>query len=386
MKLHEYQAKALMAQYGIPLPRGGVARTPEEVRQQAQELGGRIVVKAQVHAGGRGAAGGVRVLGSAAEAEEYASSLLGSNLVTAQTGPEGVPVTSVLVEEAAEVAQELYLAMLVDGGTRRPVAIASAAGGMEIEEVAIATPEKVLRSEVDPVLGLQPFQGRRLAYGMELAPELVRPAADLATRLYRLFVEKDCTLAEINPLAVTADGRVVALDAKVDLDDDAAFRHKELQGLRDVGQEDALEARAREVGVSYVRLDGDVGCLVNGAGLAMATMDIVKAVGADPANFLDVGGGANEEQVKQGFGIILADPRVKRVLVNVFGGILRCDMVAQGVVAACREAESRPLIVARLQGTNAEEGRQVFRDSGLPVELAGTLREAAEKLQEVVGQ
>ena len=325
------------------------------------------------------------MLGSAAEAEEYASSLLGSNLVTAQTGPEGVPVTSVLVEEAAEVAQELYLAMLVDGGTRRPVAIASAAGGMEIEEVAMATPEKVLRSEVDPVLGLQPFQGRRLAYGMGLAPELVRPAADLATRLYRLFVEKDCTLAEINPLAVTADGRVVALDAKVDLDDDAAFRHKELQGLRDVGQEDALEARAREVGVSYVRLDGDVGCLVNGAGLAMATMDIVKAVGADPANFLDVGGGANEEQVKQGFGIILADPRVKRVLVNVFGGILRCDMVAQGVVAACREAGSRPLIVARLQGTNAEEGRQVFRDSGLPVELAGTLREAAEKLQEVVG-
>ena len=294
-------------------------------------------------------------------------------------------MTSVLVEEAAEVAQELYLAMLVDGGTRRPVAIASAAGGMEIEEVAAATPEKVLRAEVDPVLGLQPFQGRRLAYGMELAPELVRPAADLATRLYRLFVEKDCTLAEINPLAVTADGRVVALDAKVDLDDDAAFRHKDLQGLRDVGQEDALEARAREVGVSYVRLDGDVGCLVNGAGLAMATMDIVKAVGAEPANFLDVGGGANEEQVKLGFGIILADPRVKRVLVNVFGGILRCDMVAQGVVAACREAESRPLIVARLQGTNAEEGRQVFRDSGLPVQLAGTLREAAEKLQEVVG-
>ena len=385
MKLHEYQAKALMAQYGIPLPRGGVASTPEEARQQAQELGGRIVVKAQVHAGGRGAAGGVRVVGSPAEAEEYASSLLGSNLVTAQTGPEGVPVTSVLVEEAAEVAQELYLAMLVDGGTRRPVAIASAAGGMEIEEVAMATPEKVLRAEVDPVLGLQPFQGRRLAYSMELAPELVRPTADLATRLYRLFVEKDCTLAEINPLAVTADGRVVALDAKVDLDDDAAFRHRDLQTLRDVGQEDALEARAREVGVSYVRLDGDVGCLVNGAGLAMATMDIVKAVGAEPANFLDVGGGANEEQVKQGVGIILADPRVKRVLVNVFGGILRCDMVAQGVVAACREAESRPLIVARLQGTNAEEGRQVFRDSGLPVELAGTLREAAEKLQEVVG-
>ncbi len=384
MKLHEYQAKALMAQYGIPLPRGGVAHTAAEARQQAEKLGGRVVVKSQVHAGGRGAAGGVRVVAGAAEAEEYAASLLGSNLVTKQTGPEGVPVTSVLVEEAAEVAQELYLAMLVDGGTRRPVAIASAAGGMEIEEVAAATPEKVLRAEVDPVLGLQPFQGRRLAYGMELAPELVRPTADLATRLYRLFVEKDCTLAEINPLAVTADGRVVALDAKVDLDDDAAFRHRDLQGLRDVGQEDALEARAREVGVSYVRLDGDVGCLVNGAGLAMATMDIVKAVGADPANFLDVGGGANEEQVKLGFGIILADPRVKRVLVNVFGGILRCDMVAQGVVAACREAAGRPLIVARLQGTNAEEGRQVFRDSGLPVQLAGTLREAAEKLQEVV--
>ena len=384
MKLHEYQAKALMAQYGIPLPRGGVAHTPEEVRLRAEELGGRVVVKAQVHAGGRGAAGGVRVVDGPAEAEEYAASLLGSSLVTKQTGPEGVPVTSVLVEEAAEVAQELYLAMLVDGGTRRPVAIASAAGGMEIEEVAEATPEKVLRAEVDPVLGLQPFQGRRLAYGMELAPELVRPTADLATRLYHLFVEKDCTLAEINPLAVTADGRVVALDAKVDLDDDAAFRHSDLQGLRDVGQEDALEARAREVGVSYVRLDGDVGCLVNGAGLAMATMDIVKAVGAEPANFLDVGGGANEEQVKLGFGIILADPRVKRVLVNVFGGILRCDMVAAGVIAACREADARPLIVARLQGTNAEEGRQVFRDSGLPVQLAGTLREAAEKLQEVV--
>jgi succinyl-CoA synthetase beta subunit len=383
MKLHEYQAKDLFRKYNIPVLNGGIARTPDEAYTMAETLGGPIVVKAQVHAGGRGKAGGVKVVQTPTEAKAFAASILGKPLITHQTGSEGVPVSCVLVEEATTVASELYLAILVDGGARRLVAIASSAGGMEIEEVAATSPEKILQTVIDPVLGLQPYQGRHLAYGIDLPGDLVRTFAGLTENLFRLFLEEDCTLAEINPLAITEDGRLLALDAKVDVDDDALFRHKDLQGLRDVTQEDDLEAQAREFGVSYVRLDGDVGCLVNGAGLAMATMDIVKAVGAEPANFLDVGGGADEEQVKNGFSVILADPGVKRVLVNVFGGILRCDMVAAGVVAACREADSAPTIVARFQGTNAEEGREVFRKSGLSVELVETLKEAAEKLQEV---
>lgn len=383
MKLHEYQAKSLMKQYGIPVPNGGVATSPEEVGALAEQLGGKVVVKAQVHAGGRGKAGGVAVVQGASEAQQFAASLLGKNLVTHQTGTEGVPVEQVMVEEAAEIQKEIYIAIVIDGATKSAVVIASESGGMEIEEVAETSPEKILRVPVDPVLGLQPYQGRKLAYGMNLKPELIRPTAELAVNLYRLFIEKDCSLAEINPLVITEDNRVIAVDGKVNLDDDAAFRQKELRGLRDIGQEDKLEAEAEDFGISYVRLDGDVGCLVNGAGLAMATMDVIQTVGAEPANFLDVGGGADEEKVKKAFSIILSDPKVKRVLINLFGGILRCDVAARGVVMACEETKANPAIVARMLGTNSSEARQILQESGLNVVLVETLKEAADKLKEV---
>ena len=381
MKVHEYQAKEIMAQYGIPVPRGGVASTPDEARRVAESLGGRAVVKAQVHAGGRGKAGGIKLVASPEEAEAAAADLLGSTLFTYQTGPEGAPVDRVLVEEIADLQAELYLAILVDGGAKCVSLIASQAGGVEIEEVAANAPEKILRAAVDPVIGLQPFQARKLAYGMDLKPELIRPASQLMVDLYRLFQEYDCTLAEINPLAVTADGRIIALDAKLNLDDDASFRHKEFDQIRDVAQEDAMEAQASDYNIAYVHLDGDVGCLVNGAGLAMATMDIVKYAGGDPANFLDVGGGADEDKVERAFGIILEDPGVKRVLINVFGGILRCDVLARGVVASCRKRGANPTLVVRMLGTNAEDGRQILRESGLNVVFADTLKEAAAMLQ-----
>ena len=381
MKVHEYQAKEIMAQYGIPVPRGGVASTPDEARRVAESLGGRAVVKAQVHAGGRGKAGGIKLVASPEEAEAAAADLLGSTLFTYQTGPEGAPVDRVLVEEIADLQAELYLAILVDGGAKCVSLIASQAGGVEIEEVAANAPEKILRAAVDPVIGLQPFQARKLAYGMDLKPELIRPASQLMVDLYRLFQEYDCTLAEINPLAVTVDGRIIALDAKLNLDDDASFRHKEFDQIRDVAQEDAMEAQASDYNIAYVHLDGDVGCLVNGAGLAMATMDIVKYAGGDPANFLDVGGGADEDKVERAFGIILEDPGVKRVLINVFGGILRCDVLARGVVASCRKRGANPTLVVRMLGTNAEDGRQILRESGLNVVFADTLKEAAAMLQ-----
>ena len=381
MKVHEYQAKEIMAQYGIPVPRGGVASTPDEARRVAESLGGRAVVKAQVHAGGRGKAGGIKLVASPEEAEAAAADLLGSTLFTYQTGPEGAPVDRVLVEEIADLQAELYLAVLVDGGAKCVSLIASPAGGVEIEEVAANAPEKILRAAVDPVIGLQPFQARKLAYGMDLKPELIRPASQLMVDLYRLFQEYDCTLAEINPLAVTADGRIIALDAKLNLDDDASFRHKEFDQIRDVAQEDAMEAQASDYNIAYVHLDGDVGCLVNGAGLAMATMDIVKYAGGDPANFLDVGGGADEDKVERAFGIILEDPGVKRVLINVFGGILRCDVLARGVVASCRKRGANPTLVVRMLGTNAEDGRKILRESGLDVVFADTLKEAAAMLQ-----
>jgi succinyl-CoA synthetase beta subunit len=381
MKVHEYQAKALMAKFGIPVPKGGVAATPDEAKKVAKDLGGSVVVKAQVHAGGRGKAGGVKVVSNPDEAAEFTKSILGTQLVTFQTGPEGVPVTSVLVEETMNIVKELYLAMLIEPSTRSIVVIASEAGGMDIEEVAATTPEKILRAVVDPTVGLQPYQGRQLAYGMGLAPELVRPAADLMLKLYKLFVEKDCSQAEINPLVVTGDGRVLPVDAKLTIDDDAMFRHKDLAELRDAGQEDPLEAQAHDIGVIYVRLDGDVGCLVNGAGLAMATMDVVTNVGAKPANFLDVGGGADEERIRAAVGILLSDPNVKRVLVNIFGGILRCDMLARGLVAAYEDTKSTAPLVVRMLGTNAEEGRQILSESGLNVTIAHTFNDAAEALR-----
>ena len=382
MKVHEYQAKSLLSEFGIPTPKAGVAADPEEARRIAEDLGGSVVVKAQIHAGGRGLAGGVKVVGSPEEAETVARGLLGHRLVTRQTGPEGAPVSRVLLEEPAQIDKEFYLAVIIDSGARSPVIMASQAGGMEIEEVAAATPEKILRSNVDIAIGLQPFQCRNLAYGLDLPANLIRPAAALIANLYRLFVDKGCSLAEINPLAITSDGQLLALDAKLDFDDDALPRHPDIQELRDSNQEDPLEVEAAGFGISYVKLDGDVGCMVNGAGLAMATMDSISLADAMPANFLDVGGGATEEQVAQAFRLILSDSQVKRILVNVFGGILRCDIAANGIVAACRETEARVPIVIRMLGTNADEGKDILSNSGLGVILVNDLNEAADKIKQ----
>ena len=384
MKIHEYQSKDIFARYGIAVPKGRVATTPEEAAEIAVELGGRAIVKAQVHAGGRGKAGGIKLVDSPANAAEAAEALIGSTLVTFQTGPEGVPIRSVLVEEVVDVETEMYVGMAIDGAAEGVVAIASAAGGMEIEEVAETSPEKIITVAVDPVLGLQPFQGRKLAYGLGVAPELNRPVARLMASLYKLFEENDCSLVEINPLGVTADGRILAMDAKIDIDDDAMFRHRNLAGLRDVEQEDPLEVEASEFNISYVKLDGDVGCIVNGAGLAMATMDVTHAAGASPANFLDIGGGADEAKVSKALEIVLSDKSVKRVLVNIFGGILRCDVAARGFVMAAEKApdKMRPMVV-RMLGTNADEGRQTMADSGIDVVLVDDLNQAAEAIRNV---
>ena len=379
MKLHEYQAKALLASYGVPVPQGGVAHTPEEAKDVAAQLGGGVV-KAQVHAGGRGKAGGVKVGKDATEVESIAASLLGQQLVTIQTGPMGVPVNQVLVEQTVDIAREMYLSITTDGGRRRPVVIASVAGGMEIEEVARTDPAKILREAVDPAIGFQPFQGRRLALGLGLPAAHVRPFVNLVTQCYRAYTEKDCSLIEVNPLAITKDDKLLALDAKVTIDDEALFRHQEEAKLRDTSQDEPLEVEAGEYGISYVKLDGTVGCMVNGAGLAMATMDTIKGAGAEPANFLDVGGGASEEKVAQAITIMLSDPQVERVLVNIFGGILRCDIAARGITAAYQKAERRPPLVVRMLGTNADEGKAVLAESGLPIIQVNTLQEAAKAI------
>ena len=347
MKIHEYQAKEIFARYGIPVPQGRVATAPDAASEIAADIGGSVVVKAQVHAGGRGKAGGIRVVNSPQAAAEAAESMLGTTLVTFQTGPEGVPVSSVLVEEAVEVESEMYVGMAVDGAAEGIVAIASAAGGMEIEEVAESTPEKILTVAIDPVLGLQSFQGRKLAYGLGVADSLNRPVAALMASLYKLFEENDCFLVEINPLGVTTDGRVLAMDAKINIDDDAMFRHRDIVELRDTEQEDPLEVEASAFDINYVKLDGDVGCIVNGAGLAMATMDVTHAAGASPANFLDIGGGADEEKVARSLEIVLSDDNVRRVLVNIFGGILRWR---------CRRARLRHGLRASA-GQDASDGR-----------------------------
>ncbi len=382
MKIHEYQAKEILARYGVPVPRGSVAATPEEARKITRDLGGKAVVKAQVHAGGRGKAGGVKLVSSPDEAAEFAESIIGTSLVTFQTGPEGVPVRRVLVEEVIDVAKELYLGMVIDGAAEGIVAIASEAGGMEIEEVAEATPEKILRVAVDPVLGLEPFQGRKLAYGLNAEPELVRPISSVIENLYKAFVDNDCSLAEINPLVITADGRVLAVDAKLSLDDDAMFRHAHLENLHDPEQEDPGEVEARKYDINYVKLDGSVGCIVNGAGLAMATMDVVLSAGSAPANFLDIGGGADEDKVAHALKIVVSDDDVQRVLVNIFGGILRCDVAARGFLKAAEEQpdKMRPMIV-RMLGTNAEEGRRILSESDLDITLAIDLSEAAEAIR-----
>lgn len=382
MKIHEYQAKEILARFGVPVPEGAVASAPEEAAGIAERLGGRVVIKAQVHAGGRGKAGGIKVVSSPEEARQAAESMLGTSLVTFQTGPEGVPVRRVLVERAVDVRSELYIAMVIDGAAEGLVVIASEAGGMDIEEVADQTPEKILRAKVDPVLGLQPYQGRKLAYGLNVAQDLIRPVSALIDGMYQACVAHDCSLLEVNPLVVTGDGSVLAVDAKLNLDDDALFKHPELRELHDPEQEDAYEVKAQERGISYVKLDGDVGCIVNGAGLAMATMDVVLAAGSSPANFLDVGGGADEEKVAEALKIIFSDTSVDRILVNIFGGILRCDVAARGFIMAAEAMPdaARPMVV-RMLGTNAEEGRKLLTESTLDVTLVDDLNEAAEAIK-----
>ena len=380
MKIHEYQAKEIFAKYGVPVPKGGVATTPAEAKKIATELGGAVVIKAQVYAGGRGKAGGVKVVQNPAEAEQAAQKMIGMRLVTHQTTAEGVPVYKVLVEEAMPIARELYLSIVIDSAKRMPVIMASEAGGMDIEQVAAKTPEKILKVYVDPAIGFQQFMGRRLAYDLNLAPEMIKPAGQLIEGLYRLFKEKDASLAEINPLVVTKDNRILALDGKLNLDDNSKFRHKDYPAMRDPSQENPLDLKAAEYGISYIKLDGNVGCMVNGAGLAMATMDIIKQMGGAPANFLDVGGGASDEQVINALTLMLSDPAVKAVLVNVFGGILRCDIIARGMIEVSKRQKITAPIVVRMRGTNRDEGLKLLIESGMPVIMAKDLKDAAEKV------
>jgi len=382
MKVHEYQAKAILAQYGVAVPRGEVTSSPAEAKEIAKRLGGRAVVKAQIHAGGRGKAGGVKLALNPQEAHDVAKRLLGVTLVTPQTGPAGRVVQKVLVEEALDIARELYLGVTLDRSRRLPTAMVSRSGGMEIEEVAARNPSAILREVADPSMGLFPFQARKLAFGLELEGETLRKATTLMQALFRAYVETDASLAEINPLLVTKTGDVLALDAKMTFDDNALFRHPNIKEMRDLAEEDPLEVEASRFGLNYIKLDGNVGCMVNGAGLAMATMDLVQLAGGQPANFLDVGGGANEEQVKNAFRIILSDRNVRAVLINIFGGIMRCDVIANGVVAAVREMGLSIPVVVRLEGTNVDQGKAILRESGLKITPADGLADAAKKAVE----
>ena len=380
MKIHEYQAKEIFAKYGVPVPKGRVAATPSEAKKIAHEIGGKVVIKAQVYAGGRGKAGGIVVANNPDEAEKAAKKMIGMRLVTRQTSSQGVPVEKVLVEEAMDVARELYLSIVIDTSKRMPVIMVSEAGGVDIEEVAAHSPEKILKVWVDPLVGFQPFMGRKLAYGLKLEAEQMRPAAQLVSNLYNLFKQQDASMAEINPLVITKDGRILALDAKLNFDDNAIYRHKDYDTLRDPAQEDKLDLEAAKHNISYIRLDGNVGCMVNGAGLAMATMDIIKQMGGEPANFLDVGGGASDEQVQKALNLMLSDPNVKAVLINIFGGILRCDVVARGLIEVSKQRKIGVPLVIRMRGTNVNEGKKLLAESGLPVTLAKDLREAAQKV------
>jgi succinyl-CoA synthetase beta subunit len=386
MKIHEYQAKQILARFGVTTPRGDVAYTAEEARSVAERLGSTVVVKAQIHAGGRGKAGGIKVARDSKEAERLAHEMLGRKLVTLQTGAEGRVVRRVLVEEGLEIARELYLGIVIDRSLARPVVMASSEGGVEIEIVAAEHPEKILKEYIDPAVGFQSFQARKLAFGLGLDAALVNEATRFFTAIYRAFEATDASLVEINPLVVTRDGRLLALDAKMNFDDNALSRHKDIRELRDLDEEDPLEVKASNYNLSYIRLDGNVGCMVNGAGLAMATMDLIQYAGGRPANFLDVGGGASEEQVRRGFEIILSDPNVRAVLVNIFGGIMRCDIVASGVVAAARSLGVRVPVVVRLEGTNVELGQKILRESGLNFTVARGMKDAAEKVVTLGGQ
>ena len=380
MKIHEYQAKEILKKFGVAVPRGKVAFTPEEARKIAEDLGGKVVVKAQIHAGGRGKAGGVKLAGSPEEAEAIAGELIGKVLVTHQTGPEGKEVRKVLIEETMNIARELYAGVVMDRSRSQLVFMVSTEGGVEIEKVAAETPEKIMKEYIDPGVGLLAFQARKMAYGLKLEGDQVKNGVKFLMALYNAYVASDASLAEINPLVVTKDGRVLALDAKINFDDNAMYRHPDYSELRDLNEEDPLEVEASKYNLNYIKLDGNVGCMVNGAGLAMATMDIIKLAGGDPANFLDVGGSASAETVENGFKIILSDKNVKAILINIFGGIVRGDRVARGVVEASKKIGVKVPIVVRLQGTNAEEGGRILKESGLNFAVAENLKDAAEKV------
>jgi succinyl-CoA synthetase beta subunit len=380
VKIHEYQAKALLREFGVPVPRGEVAQTPAAARSVAERVGGRVVVKAQVHAGGRGKGGGIRVAEDAAAAEDAARQILGMMLKTPQTPPGGIEVRSVLVEEASAIARELYLSITLDRGRAAHVVMASPAGGMDIEEVAAVTPELILREWAHQALGLGEFQARRLAFGLGFSGDQAKQGVGLIRNLFALYQAKDCSLVEINPLVVTGDGRVLALDAKLNFDDNALFRQPAIVKLRDVHEEDPLDVEASSYGLNYIKLDGNVGCMVNGAGLAMATMDIIKLAGGAPANFLDVGGGANAEQIKNAFRILLADREVKAVLINIFGGILRCDVLAEGVIAAVRDLGVKVPVVVRMKGNNEEKGKEMLKASGFGFATADDMSAAARQV------
>ena len=386
MNLHEYQSKELFRRFGIPVPQGAAARTPAEAVAAAGRLGGAVwVVKAQVHAGGRGKVGGVKLARSPEEAGRLAGDMLGTRLVTKQTGAQGLPVNQVYVESGSDIARELYLSLLVDRGRERIAFIASAAGGMDIEEVAAKTPEKILTVAVNPAAGLMPYQARQLGYGLGLDTAQVNQFVPMADKLYRLFVASDASLVEVNPLIVTKGGELVALDAKINIEENALFRQKELQTMRDPTQEDDMERRAAEHDLNYVSLDGNIACMVNGAGLAMATMDLIKLHGGEPANFLDVGGGATPERVAAAFKLILSNPQVKAILVNIFGGIVRCDLIAEGIIRAVRDVKVAVPVVVRLEGTNVDQGRKMLKDSGLAITAADDLTDAARKAVQSVG-
>jgi succinyl-CoA synthetase beta subunit len=383
VKIHEYQAKALLREFGVAVPRGDVADTPAQARAIAERLGGKVVVKAQVHAGGRGKAGGIKLADDPQGAEQAAGPIIGMMLKTPQTPPEGIKVRKVLVEEASAIDRELYLSITLDRARATHVVMASQAGGMEIEEVAAKTPDKILREWAHPALGIGDFQARRLAFGLGLTADAFKQGVALIRNLFALYLAKDCSLAEINPLVVTRDGRVFALDAKLNFDDNALYRHQDVVELRDVHEEDPLDVEASRYGLNYIKLDGDVGCMVNGAGLAMATMDIIKLAGGEPANFLDVGGGASPEQIENAFRILSSDPNVKAVFINVFGGILRVDRLAEGIIAAVRKLGLTLPVVLRAEGTNVEQGKKMLADSGLALTMADDMADGAKKAVEL---
>ena len=383
MKIHEYQAKEILREYGVPVPRGGVASTKEEARKIAEELGGTVIVKAQIHAGGRGKGGGVKLAANADEAEEHAEKILGMNLVTHQTGAEGKEVQKVLIEEGVEIAQELYFGIVLDRVTSQLVLMASKEGGVEIEKVAAENPDAIMKEHIEPSVGVQPFQLRKLAFGLGLKGDAFKEATRFFSKLLKAYEANDSSLVEINPLVITADDKVIALDAKMNFDDNALYKHKNIMDMRDLTEEDPYEVEASKFDLNYIKLNGNIGCMVNGAGLAMATMDIIKLSGGEPANFLDVGGAANVATVENGFKILMSDKTIKAVLINIFGGIVRCDVVANGVVEAAKNVKIDVPLIVRLEGTNAKEGREILENSSIDINVASDFSEGAQKAVEL---